>query len=211
MDASEQTAFIKLLGEPVQKDYTRTHILPSLVIAQGILESGWGTSELTKSSNNLFGRRGTYNGKSVQRIDTEIGKEGERNDVVVTYRKYPTIAESIKDHIESLLTSEIKVNGKPVKRYQRVMDAKTYKDGALALKASGYAADIDYPQKLITIIEKYNLHEWDKIKFINHTVKHGDTVYRLASKYGTTAAQIKSWNQLNQNYTIFVGQKLRVK
>lgn len=40
MDASEQTAFIKLLGEPVQKEYTRTHILPSLVIAQGILESG---------------------------------------------------------------------------------------------------------------------------------------------------------------------------
>lgn len=195
-----------MLGDPAQKESTRTHILPSLIISQGILESGWGTSQLTKSSHNLFGRKGTYNGESVKRIENQI-KDGERIAVEVTYRKYPTIADSIKDYIESLLTSEIKVDGKSVKRYQRVMDAQTYKEGAQAMKKSGYTADAEYPQKLITIIEKYNLHEWDKIQTIYHTVKSGDTVYGLANKYGTSAAQIKSWNQLNAAYTIFVGQK----
>lgn len=44
-----------------------------------------------------------------------------------------------------------------------------------------------------------------------HSVKKGETVSELAKKYGSTIKQIKSWNDLDKNYTIYVGQKLRVK
>ncbi|MFJ7746742.1 glucosaminidase domain-containing protein [Peribacillus sp. NPDC097295] len=200
MATIEQQNFINKLGIPARADFERTNILPSLIIAQGILESGWGKSALAINGNNLFGIRGDFNGESILGTDKDIDRNGNPIPVIVPFRKYPSFAESIKDHADMLT--------KP--RYLKVVQAKDYKQGAQALFDSGYAGDVNYPAKLIEIIEKYKLHEWDQVE-IYHMVVSGDTVSLLAKKYDSLIADIKRWNYLNDKYVIKIGQKLRVK
>ena len=200
MTTLEQQKFIDKLGTPAKADYQRTKILPSLIIAQGILESGWGKSALAIDGNNLFGIRGDFNGESILGTDKDIDRYGNPFPVVVLFRKYPSFAESIKDHADMLT--------KP--RYLKVVQAKDYKQGAQALFDCGYAGDVKYPAKLVEIIEKYKLYEWDQVE-VFHQVESGDTVSYLAKKYDSLIEDIKKWNNLNDKYVIKIGQKLRVK
>lgn len=232
MSTTEQLSFIKKLGEPASKFYATSGLLPSLMIAQGILESGWGESELAQSSNNLFGIRGSYKGESVSSGDDDVASDGTRIPVVVPFRKYPSVAESMQDHSDFLST----------KRYFPVRNAKTYQEGAQALLDCGYAGDREYPQKLVRIIEQHKLYEWDEkakalageetesekakrlkleaeakakaeaeAKKKTHTVVKGDTVYAISKKYNTTVDKIQKLNNLDKNYTIAIGQKLKVE
>ena len=196
----ELQAFIDKVAEPAQKDYERTSVFPSLVIAQAILESGWGKSKLAVEANNLFGMRGEYNGSSVMGSDDDVDKDGNRHPVMIPFRKYPSFAESMQDHGATLMKD----------RYLPVRNAKDYKEGAQALYNGGYAGDRDYPSKLITIIEKYNLAQYDAVKRY-HKVVSGNTVSGLAKEYGSTIEDIKKWNDLDDKYLIKVGQVLRVK
>lgn len=200
MTTVEQQNFIDKLGIPAKADYNRTNIIPSLIIAQGILESGWGKSALAINANNLFGMRGNYNGEFILGTDKDIDQNGNPIPVVVPFRKYPSFAESIQDHADMLT--------KP--RYLRVIQSKDYKQGAQALYDCGYAGDVNYPAKLIEIIEKYELYDWDVVE-IYHIVVPGNTVSFLSKQYGSSIADIKMWNNLNDKYVIKVGQKLRVK
>ncbi|MCY7699185.1 glucosaminidase domain-containing protein, partial [Bacillus safensis] len=80
--------FIKKLAPGAQKVFKKHNVLASLVIAQGCLESGFGASDLSKQAYNLFGVKGTYNGKYVLMWTKEQDKYGNETRVQARFRKY---------------------------------------------------------------------------------------------------------------------------
>ncbi|MCY7566149.1 phage tail protein [Bacillus safensis] len=144
--------FIKKLAPGAQKVQKKYNVLASLVIAQGCLESGFGSSGLSKQANNLFGIKGTYNGKYVLMWTSEQDKKGNVTRIQAKFRKYPSYAESLAD-LGSLYTR--------LSRYKAVVGEKDYKKATAAVSKAGYATDIHYPSKLNSIIEKYNLTKYD--------------------------------------------------
>ena len=126
------------------------HGIPaSIVLAQGLLESGAGNSELALSSNNHFGIKCTdWKGERVYHNDDFDGE---------CFRKYDNVLESYEDHALFL---------KNRSRYASLftLNKTDYKGWAYGLRKAGYATDPAYGSKLITIIENYNLHQYDVAK-----------------------------------------------
>ena len=183
----------------------------SITLAQGVLESGSGRSELALKSNNHFGikcHKG-WEGSSVSHDDDALGE---------CFRKYKHPKTSYEDH-SKFLTSR--------SRYASLFKLKItdYIGWAYGLKRAGYATDIKYPNKLIAIIEKYDLSKYDYVKpdivsvatpvsynsqtqgTIAYTIVKGDTLYSLSKKYNTTVEIIKDLNGLTSN-SLSVGQEL---
>lgn len=126
----------------------RRHKIPaSITLAQALLESGAGRSELAQKSNNHFGiKRGSeWQGPTVAHHDERRGEH---------FRKYKTVEESYEDHSRFLLRE----------RYQRLfrLSILDYKGWARGLKACGYATSPVYADRLIGIIELYHLDELDE-------------------------------------------------
>lgn len=150
MDKKE---FIERVGKVVQNNFEEYKILPSIVIAQAILESGWGKYAI---ENNIFGIKAgpSWNGKAIIRNTKEwdgrryITKESR-------FRAYDSIEDSILDYLNLVGKS---------KRYEQVKEAKNYRDAARKLQESGYATDPEYSNKLINIIESNRLYEYDNIE-----------------------------------------------
>jgi hypothetical protein len=129
----------------------RTGIPASIKMGQAILESTSGTSELASKANNHFGIKCGKNwiGKSYHKADDDY-----HNGLLVEscFRSYDNPEESFYDHSEFL--------GNPNSpRYQFLfqIDIYNYRAWAYGLKEAGYATDPNYPEKLISIIEKYEL------------------------------------------------------
>jgi len=131
--------------------------LASVCIAQAICESASGTSGLTQVSNNLFGIKGDYNGAYVD-YPTKEWVNGQYVSTTAKFRKYPSMTESIADHMNFL--KRIKLASGAL-RYQAVLDAADYKTATQALKDAGYATSPAYPDTLNKIIETYNLAQYD--------------------------------------------------
>lgn len=144
--------FIKKLAPGAQKVYKKYNVLASLVIAQGCLESGFGSSGLSQQANNLFGIKGTYNGKYVLMWTSEQDKKGNVTRIQAKFRKYPSYAESLAD-LGSLYTR--------LSRYKAVVGEKDYKKATAAVSKAGYATDINYATKLNSIIFTYKLTQYD--------------------------------------------------
>jgi uncharacterized FlgJ-related protein len=125
------------------------HIPASITLAQGILESGSGNSRLAVQGNNHFGIKchSDWNG---QRIYEDDDKNHE------CFRKYTEAEDSYRDH--SLFLSR-------KSRYAFLFDLKTtdYKAWAKGLKKAGYATNPHYPKRLIDLIQRYNLDQYDKV------------------------------------------------
>lgn len=154
----KQKNFIKLIGESAKKDMQTSHILASITTAQAILESGYGTSELAKKANALFGikKNGwtgkTYTVKSKEEIN---GKLVWKTSV---FRKYNSYADSITDHSLYLMTR--KADGKNL-TYSKVVGECNYKKAAQALQNAGYSSYSNYANMLCNLIEKYKLTQYD--------------------------------------------------
>ncbi|WP_280149375.1 phage tail protein [Bacillus safensis] len=144
--------FINKLAPGAQKVYKKYNVLASLVIAQGCLESGFGSSGLSQQANNLFGIKGTYNGKYVLMWTSEQDKKGNVTRIQAKFRKYPSYAESLAD-LGSLYTR--------LSRYKAVVGEKDYKKATAAVSKAGYATDINYATKLNSIIFTYKLTQYD--------------------------------------------------
>lgn len=210
------------------------HGIPaSITLAQGILESGSGNSDLSKKSNNHFGIKcgSSWKGKSV-RYDDDRKRE--------CFRKYPNASQSFHDHSDFLQRD----------RYANLFELRTtdYKGWAKGLKKAGYATDPKYPHKLIDLIEKYDLARYDKmppgpladpnapvlasttpiftgtddtdivvdmsnrhqigdhknnIKFIK--VKQGDTYYSISEEFDMALWQIYKYNDLAESDALHPG------
>ncbi|HET7733635.1 MAG TPA: glucosaminidase domain-containing protein, partial [Paludibacter sp.] len=126
-----------------QKEYG---IPASITLAQGLLESGAGISSFAKESNNHFGIKcNDWMGEKIYHDDDSKGE---------CFRKYNQVLESYEDH-------SLFLKNKP--RYAFLFELKStdYEGWAFGLKKAGYATDPAYAYKLITIIENYDLHQYD--------------------------------------------------
>lgn len=131
-------------------------ILPSVIIAQAILESNYGKSDLAVNANNLFGIKGRYHGKSIKMPTVEY-KQNKSFTTEAEFRAYPDWKSALKDHRQLLLEG----TSWNEQQYEEVLAASTYQEAAYALKKSNYSTDPLYPEKLIAIIQQYNLDKYD--------------------------------------------------
>lgn len=127
----------------------RSGVPASITLAQGILESSYGESDLCKNSNNHFGIKckTEWTGEKVYH-DDDTKQE--------CFRSYPTAAESYKDHSNFLRT-------RTWYDFLFKLDPIDYVSWAKGLKKAGYATEKDYPQKLIKVINDYNLNQYTLI------------------------------------------------
>ena len=133
---------------PLAVQQMKEHKIPaSITLAQGLLESGAGQSALARKSNNHFGIKcgSNWRGRTVRHDDDA------RNEC---FRAYSNPRDSYEDHSAFL---------KRGARYAFLFDLKVtdYKGWARGLKKAGYATDPSYANRLITIIEDYDLYKYD--------------------------------------------------
>lgn len=144
-----KTQIIKDLIPGALLSYERYNILPSLTIAQAILETGW--LQHIKG-NNIFGIKWTKDcGYEVQELNTHEWVNGVKTPMVCKFRKYDTLDDSILDHGKLLTFS----------RYKSVITSKNYKEACQNIYNSGYCTDYEYPKKLMAIIEENKLYLYD--------------------------------------------------
>lgn len=201
--------YIQRYVDIAQSEMRKSKIPASITLAQGILESGSGKGRLAVKANNHFGIK--CHGWKGAKIYHDDDRSQE------CFRKYKKAASSYEDHSE-FLTSR--------KRYAFLfnLDQDDYRGWARGLKKAGYATDRQYPQKLISLIERYKLYEYDAQVVGNQSrarrtpidqgimryiVEKGDTLYSLAKRYNTTVSAIKDLNNLNSN-DLAIGQEIMI-
>ncbi len=195
----------------------------SIILAQGILESGAGRGDLAISANNHFGIKCHvgWTGETVKH-DDDADQE--------CFRKYTNPSESFKDHALFLTGRS---------RYSKLFEYPKgdYKSWARGLRNAGYATDPKYPDKLISYIERYNLYQYDNqvldVNYVfkekqmveeltleskktisknlsSYVVQKGDTLYSISKKFDLKVDDLKQKNNLSDN-TLSIGQRLVVK
>jgi len=144
------------------EEMNKAGIPASITLAQGIIESGSGNSDLAKYANNHFGIKCTSEWKGKGYLKDDDKKDD-------CFRVYKDARESYKDHSEFLKR----------KRYSALfeLDKNDYKNWALGLKAAGYATNPRYPDLLINIIEKYQLYQYDQPETETEKLKREDKVF----------------------------------
>lgn len=149
----KQLDFIEKLGEASQKNYSKYGILPSMTVAQAILESGWNESELSALYYNFFGMRAdsTYTGEKVTL------RTGEEIDGVLIrmdgdFRAYHSFEEGIEGYYQFITGYE---------RYSNLIWETDYKTACYKIKDDGWATAGNYAEVLIDIIESYDLTRFD--------------------------------------------------
>lgn len=149
MDTSK-AEFIDSIKDGAVEAYDKYGVLPSLTLAQAVLESGWGDASI---GNNIFGiKAGSgWEGKTQNVLTSEQNSDGSSYQIYDDFRDYDSIDDSIVDHAELLATD----------RYQPVINSGNYQEACTAVRECGYATDVSYSDKLINIIETYNLDQWD--------------------------------------------------
>ncbi|MEN7547966.1 glucosaminidase domain-containing protein [Rapidithrix thailandica] len=193
----------------------------SITLSQGMLESGFGNSTLARKANNHFGIKcHDWKGKSMRMNDDR------RNEC---FRKYNTVLESYMDHAEFLSTRS---------RYQHLFQLRItdYKGWAKGLQKAGYATSRTYARKLIDIIERYNLSQYDNASQSGGTpvtppsgnidspplssssqttsvngleaviVAEGDTKESLAARFELSVKRLELYNELGKGDGLIPGQ-----
>lgn len=147
--------FISQIGEEARKLCQENDLYASVMIAQAVVESASGSSGLScEPYNNLFGIKGSYDGKSVRMKTQEDDGEGHLETIVAEFRKYPTMLESLEDYV-GLLTNNSLYN--PVKK----SNTRSYEDACDYLQGR-YATSTSYSRTLKAYIDAYDLTEYDK-------------------------------------------------
>ncbi len=211
-DITSTQHYIETFGHIAQEEMRQYGIPASITLAQGILESGSGKGKLTLKTNNHFGIK-CHKGWEGDRDYHDDDAKGE------CFRKYLHPVHSFRDHSVFLSTRA---------RYASLFELRrdNYKGWARGLKKAGYATDPRYPQKVISIIERYQLYKYDRevmregklsvkplpkaTEWVNYVVQPGDTLYAISMKYQVAVEDIKSHNGLSNN-TISIGQILVLK
>lgn len=208
------TDYFNQWAEVAMQQMIQYRIPASITLAQGVLESGAGKSELALRANNHFGIK--CNGWTGRRSYHDDDERGE------CFRAYDNAYQSYVDHSVFLSTSQ---------RYRRLFDLKRtdYKGWAKGLKACGYATSPTYATKLIEIIETYQLHQYDTGKEFTKRedvlmqqgdVRHiytfnknyyirarrGDTFRRIADDMDISYRKLARYNERNKNDMLAEGE-----
>ncbi|NDV95515.1 LysM peptidoglycan-binding domain-containing protein [Dysgonomonas sp. 521] len=193
-------------------DHMKKYQIPaSITLAQGLLESGAGKSTLTQNSNNHFGIKchNDWTGEKVYHADDKPDD---------CFRKYKKAEDSFDDHSRFLVD-------KP--RYKNLFSLKItdYRGWAKGLQQSGYATDKAYANKLIKLIEDYELYQHDKKGNIKNTVEtkeyshtpykthnliyivaeDGDTFEDIAEEFGFKVKDLYKFNEVPEGYPLKAG------
>ena len=153
MADTPQRSYIEKYSDLAVEEMYRTGVPASITLAQGLLESGNGLSELAVKGNNHFGIKchNTWTGAKVYHDDDRKGE---------CFRKYDNPEESFRDHSDFLRYRD---------RYKFLFDYEPtdYKSWAYGLKVAGYATDPKYPEKLIRLIEEHELYLYDTMQAVS--------------------------------------------
>lgn len=201
------------------------HKVPACItLAQGMLESGNGNSPLCQNANNHFGIKCHKEWSG----DTYTMDDDEKNEC---FRKYENVLDSYSDHSLFLFSRS---------RYKSLFELKLtdYKGWCYGLKNAGYATDPNYPERLIKLIEKYNLQDLNhientpKLNFpspeivqpnmairqvyrFNHIqfiiAKENDSYYKIAHDYNLELEELLNYNDLSKNDKLNYGQKIYIQ
>ena len=182
-------------------------VLPSVTMAQGALETGYGKSTLMTKANAFFGIKAnkTWKGKVYNASTKEVIDKKEINTTAI-FRAYDTVADSVSDYMNLICNN---------KRYKKAVCNVDYVSTATNIAKGGYATDTIYSDKIISIIEKNNLRKYDMIIYgdVEHSyiVKRGDTLTQIARRYGTTVNRLAQINNIKNVNKIYVGQVLFIE
>lgn len=201
------TGYIEQYKELAIKEMREHGVPASIVLGVAMHESGNGTSRIARVLNNHFGMKGpNYNQEMRSR-----------------YKSYDSAATSYADFSMML---------KSRKRFSPLFDTCSiydYKAWVLGMQRGRYAANKAWASRVVAIIKKYNLYEYDnrpadyveptyelfpksvklKQRVSYHRIKKGDTLSALAKKYGTRVDKIRHQNHLKTDY-LRIGQKLKI-
>ena len=206
-------AYIKKYRDIAVEEMRKYHIPASITLAQGLLESGAGQSTLARKSNNHFGIKcgSDWDGKSV-RYDDDARNE--------CFRAYKHPKQSYEDHSKFLASRS---------RYAFLFKLKItdYKGWAKGVKKAGYATDRRYAQRLIDIIELYDLHQYDTKKglkwmkdnpnphqpyiangLVYIVVRPGDTWKSISKEFDVSRKKLRKYNDLYKGYVLQPGDIL---
>ncbi|GMN07112.1 glucosaminidase domain-containing protein [Croceitalea sp. MTPC5] len=203
--------YIAEFSQIAQYEMRAFGIPASITLAQGILESGSGKGELTQKTNNHFGIK-CHKGWQGEYDFHDDDAKGE------CFRKYNHPMFSFRDHSIFLASRS---------RYRFLFNYRRddYKKWAYGLRKAGYATDKKYPQKLIALIERYELDKYDEEVVENgletlrkpkqytvftHKVVKGDTLYGISRKYGISVDEIMRLNSL-KNTNLSIGQTINLR
>jgi flagellum-specific peptidoglycan hydrolase FlgJ/nucleoid-associated protein YgaU len=225
-NGAHQQQFIQSVAQGAIDGWNQYRVLPSITVAQAIVESGWGRSGLATSAHNLFGIKGSYNGNSVTMRTREV-YGGRSVYVNANFRKYANNSESVADHGRFLAVN---------RRYANLLGDTNYASVARKLQQDGYATDPSYARTLIKFVQTYNLNQLDAVALsgkaiVNkrndnaqtpatnytvsntgyYTVKGGDTLSRIANNFSTTVNKLAALNDIHNVNRIYVGQRLLVR
>ncbi len=226
-------AFLKYIErnkDVALREMERAGVPASIKLAQGLLESNAGRSFLAKKGNNHFGIKcgDNWKGKTVYRKDDEYDSKGKL--VESCFRSYRSVEACYIAHSEFLRD--------PLKQFRYGflfrLDPLDYKRWAQGLKKAGYATSATYAEKLISIIERYDLDRFDKMLpgdldepvadvleagiFINNDVKYAtasanETVADIAKRTDTSLRSLLKYNEqlTNGNQELEEGDRVYIQ
>ncbi|MCR1902282.1 LysM peptidoglycan-binding domain-containing protein [Ligilactobacillus apodemi] len=216
--------FLNSIAGAAQQIAQQRGLYASLMIAQAVVESGWGSSYLSTSAYNLFGVKWSGSGAYIE-LPTQEYYNGSYQTVYDKFQRYSSYAESLSAYANVITTRFPNSTRANASNY--AVAAQNLKNGVYGT----YATAPDYAEKLIKVIETYNLTAYDTGGSVQgttdtgtitttgttstatatgtYTVKSGDTLYRIAQNNNMSLDTLKSLNGLTSN-TIYVGQVLKV-
>jgi hypothetical protein len=156
----QQQDFLDQAGQAARLAAASTGVPASVTVAQAILESDWGRSELAQDANNYFGVKamGTLGDAGVVWMPTsEYDSSGALYQTMSAFRAYNSLADSMADHDRLLQT---------LSRYASAMQVRTDpRQFAEQIMEDGYSTDPAYADKLIALMDRYNLYQLDSQAF----------------------------------------------
>lgn len=220
--------YIHTYQELAVSEMNKYHIPASITLAQGLIESAGGRSNLARYSNNHFGIKcgKVWKGEKTYHDDDRPNE---------CFREYEDVQQSFEDHSLFLVRNP---------RYAPLfkLDMTDYKGWAHGLKAAGYATNPQYANLLINLIERYELHQYDRIQssskkgkdnrlketmksldfktyhqtFISNglvyiVARHGDTWQSLSKELGIKAKKLYQFNDLYKDYVLKEGDIVYLK
>lgn len=205
---------IAKVGPLFTADQKASGILASVSLVQFILESGYGKSELAQNANNCFGMKkslsgntwsgSAWDGTSIYTKKTQEYENGAYVTVTADFRKYPSVEKSIADHSAYLLGAK---NGTKL-RYDGLKGCTDYKKAVQIIKDGGYATSPTYVENLCSIIEKWNLTQYD----VANAGTVNEVWYRVRKTWADAASQKGAFHSLenakkcadeNAGYSVF--------
>lgn len=155
----DPAAFISQICGYATEVAAANDLYASVMMAQAILESGWGASTLTTTANNMFGIKGSYNGQYVTMDTYEDDGSGNYYLISAKFRKYPSLKESFEDNAYVLRNTSFS-SGNYYYSGAWKSNTTSYTQATAWLQGR-YATDTSYASKLNNLISTYNLTQYD--------------------------------------------------